>query len=136
MADHKPAKHPAHRATHASSGGVRSARPAARPKHGRHTKLKKFLWGLLVTILSLAIIAVIGVFVAYERTELPDPNHDFQTNTSFIYYRDGSRLGSFQSDAQGPAQRCRFSREPHLLDGSWHLGQGYGARRMGHFARW
>lgn len=95
MADHKPAKHPAHRATHASSGGARSARPAARPKHGRHTKLKKFLWGLLVTILSLAIIAVIGVFVAYERTELPDPNHDFQTNTSFIYYRDGSRLGSF-----------------------------------------
>ncbi|KXA68132.1 transglycosylase [Cutibacterium avidum] len=50
---------------------------------------------MLVTILSLAIIAVIGVFVAYERTELPDPNHDFQTNTSFIYYRDGSRLGSF-----------------------------------------
>ncbi|MGK2351835.1 transglycosylase domain-containing protein [Cutibacterium sp. V947] len=84
MADHKPAKRP-----------VRRAVPATRPKRNRHGKLKKFLWGLLVTILSLAIIAVIGVFVAYEHTELPDPNRDFQTNTSFIYYRDGSRLGSF-----------------------------------------
>ncbi|WCC80065.1 transglycosylase domain-containing protein [Cutibacterium equinum] len=95
MADHKPAKRPARRAAPASRGAARSARPAARPKRGRHGKLKKFLWGLLVTILSLAIIAVVGVFVAYQRTELPDPNHDFQTNTSFIYYRDGSRLGSF-----------------------------------------
>ncbi|AOH45526.1 hypothetical protein BCB70_05995 [Cutibacterium modestum] len=43
----------------------------------------------------MTIIAVIGIFVAYQRTELPDPNRDFQTNTSFIYYRDGSRLGSF-----------------------------------------
>lgn len=94
MADHKPAKRPARRAAPAP-GGARSAFPAARPRRGRHGKLKKFLWGMLVTILSLAIIAVIGVFVAYERTELPDPNHDFQTNTSFIYYRDGSRLGSF-----------------------------------------
>ena len=94
MADHKPAKRPARRAAPAP-GGARSAFPAARPRRGRHGKLKKFLWGMRVTILSLAIIAVIGVFVAYERTELPDPNHDFQTNTSFIYYRDGSRLGSF-----------------------------------------
>ena len=94
MADHKPAKRPARRAAPAP-GGARSAFPAARPRRGRHGKLTKFLWGMLVTILSLAIIAVIGVFVAYERTELPDPNHDFQTNTSFIYYRDGSRLGSF-----------------------------------------
>ena len=94
MADHKPAKRPARRAAPAP-GGARSAFPAARPRRGRHGKLKKFLWGMLVTILSMAIIAVIGVFVAYERTELPDPNHDFQTNTSFIYYRDGSRLGSF-----------------------------------------
>ena len=94
MADHKPAKRPARRAAPAP-GGARSAFPAARHRRGRHGKLKKFLWGRLVTLLSLAIIAVIGVFVAYERTELPDPNHDFQTNTSFIYYRDGSRLGSF-----------------------------------------
>lgn len=49
----------------------------------------------MIAILSLVLIAVVGVFVAYERTELPDPNRDFQTNTSFIYYRDGSRLGSF-----------------------------------------
>ncbi|MDO4412634.1 transglycosylase domain-containing protein [Cutibacterium sp.] len=66
-----------------------------RSKKAQRSKTTKFLRGLIGTILALAIIAVIGVFVAYQRTDLPDPNHDFQTNTSFIYYRDGSRLGSF-----------------------------------------
>ncbi|MES7631927.1 transglycosylase domain-containing protein [Cutibacterium acnes] len=93
MADHKPARASKRHAPATGSGAGRARRAAGRPS--RHPRLGKFLRGLVIAILSLVLIAVVGVFVAYERTELPDPNRDFQTNTSFIYYRDGSRLGSF-----------------------------------------
>ncbi|MSS44781.1 penicillin-binding protein [Cutibacterium sp. WCA-380-WT-3A] len=93
MADRKPARRSLRR--HAPAASARRTRRAATSERSRHPRLKKLLLSLLIAILSLAIIAVIGVFVAYERTELPDPNRDFQTNTSFIYYRDGTRLGSF-----------------------------------------
>ena len=94
MADHKSARKASRRHGPAFGGSTKGVRRTA-GRHNRHPKLRKFFRGLLIAILSLAIIAVIGLFVAYERTELPDPNRDFQTNTSFIYYRDGSRLGSF-----------------------------------------
>ena len=77
MADHKPARASKRHAPATGGGAGRARRAAGRPS--RHPRLGKFLRG----------------FVAYKRTELPDPNRDFQTNTSFIYYRDGSRLGSF-----------------------------------------
>ena len=93
MADHKPARASKRHAPATGGGAGRARRAAGRPS--RHPRLGKFLRGLVIAILSLVLIAVVGVFVAYERTELPDPNRDFQTNTSFIYYRDGSRLGSF-----------------------------------------
>lgn len=92
MADHKPARASKRHAPATGGGAGRARRAAGRPS--RHPRLGKFLRGLVIAILSLVLIAVVGVFVAYERTELPDPNRDFQTNTSFIYYRDGSRLGS------------------------------------------
>jgi hypothetical protein len=37
-----------------------------------------------------------GFFYLYKTTDLPDPNADFETNTSFVYYSDGeSELGQY-----------------------------------------
>ncbi|MBD4654943.1 hypothetical protein GUG52_24675, partial [Xanthomonas citri pv. citri] len=71
MADHKPAR-VSKRHAPATGGGAGRARRAAR-KPSRHPRLSKFFRGLLIAILSLVLIAGVGVFVAYERTELPDP---------------------------------------------------------------
>lgn len=80
----------------------RSAGPRNVPKTNRTGKKKRNPWlraltWLLVTLLTLGVLGVAGVAVAYSQVKLPDPNADFQTNTSFVYYADGkSKLGSFQ----------------------------------------
>ena len=72
---------------------------ADRPK--RHQRSNRALWsriglGLLALILAMALVASIASLVFYQRTTLPDPNKDFQTNTTFLYYNDGkTKLGSF-----------------------------------------
>jgi len=49
------------------------------------------LTGLILLGLGIAVIAY-----AYSATEIPDPNADFQTQTSFVYYADGkTELGRF-----------------------------------------
>ena len=42
-------------------------------------------------------LVLIGGFVyLYKTTPIPDPNKDFQTQTSFVYYSDGkTELGSY-----------------------------------------
>lgn len=87
------------RAAGAGSGGRRAKRPA--PRHGRKkgTPVGRFFkrlgFSLLILVLVLAIAAGLGAIVFYNRTQLPDPNKDFQTNTSFIYFNDSkSKLGS------------------------------------------
>lgn len=62
----------------ASSRGRRKARPIAR-----------FFRGLGIVLLTLAIIVTVGGIIFYERTELPDPNADFTTQTTTVYYSDG-----------------------------------------------
>lgn len=67
---------------------------AAKPKRAWWKRL--LLWSG-VTLLSLALIAGVGMVVVWNLVKIPDPNADFQTNTSFVYYNDGkSELGSFQ----------------------------------------
>lgn len=55
-----------------------------------------FTWfGITVLVLMLAGAGVLGF--AYATVKLPDPNADFQTNTSFVYFNDGKeKLGSYQ----------------------------------------
>lgn len=51
--------------------------------------------GLLVLMLLAGIAGVGGFAYLYYTTKLPDPNSDFTTNTTFIYYDDGKeQLGS------------------------------------------
>ena len=52
-------------------------------------------WGL-ISLLGLFVLGVVVGFVAYSRTEIPNPNKSFQTQTSYIYYANGkSRVGQF-----------------------------------------
>lgn len=76
------------------SAGSRPKGPGKKKK--RNPWLRALTW-LLVTMLTLGVLGVAGIAVAYSMVKLPDPNADFQTNTSFIYYADGKqKLGSFQ----------------------------------------
>lgn len=58
---------------------------------------RRILLWTTVTLVSLGLIGTGVVVYAYQTTKLPDPNSDFRTNTSFVYYNDGkSVIGSFQ----------------------------------------
>ena len=79
------------------SAGVRNA-----PKTNRKGRKKRSLW-LRIPLWILSIMLVVGVIgagavaYAYSSIKLPDPNSDFKTNTTFVYYNDGkTKLGSFQ----------------------------------------
>jgi len=50
-----------------------------------------------IAILALAVVGTAGVFVAYSSVTLPDPNAEFQTNTSYVYYADNKQqIGTYQ----------------------------------------
>ena len=87
---------PPRRASGASSGSGKSS--AGRAKRGRtsgRTWFKRIALTLLTLGLVGALVATVGAIVFYRQTDLPDPNADFQTNTTFLYYNDGkSKLGS------------------------------------------
>jgi membrane peptidoglycan carboxypeptidase len=89
------------------SGGARKAGPAGR-RPAKRTASKKgsargkgrkpvsprrrrlvFLakWGALVGLL-LALVGVVAFIVLYRSTDIPDPDKDFQAQTSFVYYSD------------------------------------------------
>ncbi len=109
MADRNPK-----RAAKADTGTTKATagKSAAKPGTGKATaagkgkRVKKPLTakrvigriflGLLTGTLVLMIAAAVGAIWFYQRTELPDPNKDFQTSTTFIYYNDGkSKIGNF-----------------------------------------
>ena len=76
----------------------------------------------------------------YQTIDIPDPNEDFETQTSFVYYNDGkTELGrSPPRTASHPARRDAADdqgrrgrrREPHLLDRPGHRPQGHPARGL------
>lgn len=55
-----------------------------------------FKWSLIAG-LALALLAVAGFVFVYTKTTVPDPNADFETQTTHIYYAGGKKeeLGSF-----------------------------------------
>lgn len=71
------------------------------PRRGKRKLTWKRVVGrtvVTVTILGLvmALVAAVAAILFYQRTTLPDPNKDFNTNTTFVNYRDGkTRIGSF-----------------------------------------
>ena len=76
------------------------------PKTGRNGKVKKVrtrgakIRRVLLYVLLLGLVGVLvvtGAFVyLYQTTDLPDPNDDFETQTSFVYYSDSEdEIGQF-----------------------------------------
>jgi membrane peptidoglycan carboxypeptidase len=69
-----------------------------KPKPPGNTKrraLKALKWFLIVSLAGTLIL--IGGFVyLYQTTSIPNPNKDFQTQSSFVYYADGkSQVGQY-----------------------------------------
>jgi membrane peptidoglycan carboxypeptidase len=70
----------------------RKAKPARRKKHWALRIL-----GWLAALFFLGVIGgVAAFFIVYQTTEIPDTNKQFQTNTTTVYFADGSNvLGTF-----------------------------------------
>lgn len=80
----------------AGSKPASGARPAAAGRATRPGLGRRVATLLAIIVLALALIGSLGVVVFYNATSLPDPNKDFTTNTTFLYYNDGkTKLGSF-----------------------------------------
>ena len=84
-------------------GGDRARRSGPKDKKKRSLRRPdgSFDWLLLVRrLLILGIVCVLVLcaifFFAYQRTTLPDPNAEYQSQTTFVYYADGKgKVGSF-----------------------------------------
>ena len=62
----------------------------------RGAKIRRVLMYVLVVGLVGVLMAAGGFVYLYKTTKLPDPNTDFETNTSFVYYDDGeTELGQY-----------------------------------------
>lgn len=68
------------------------ARGASTPKKKRRTRGQKVgrFFGVLAIVVAVGLVAGVGALaIGYSRTTIPDPNKDFTTNTTFVYYNDG-----------------------------------------------
>ena len=70
----------------AAQGGSGGKRPLGR---------RILKWGLLVALVGF-LLGTAAFAYGYMSTDIPDPNEDFQTETSIVYYADGkTELGRF-----------------------------------------
>jgi membrane peptidoglycan carboxypeptidase len=84
----------------ANGGGSRRAgkgRPASRkaetPKKSLPRRILK--WGLLTALVGF-LLGCAAFAYGYMSTDIPDPNKDFEAQTTFVYYADGkAQIGRF-----------------------------------------
>ncbi|WP_435770647.1 transglycosylase domain-containing protein [Nocardioides sp. SYSU DS0651] len=69
---------------------------ANRPPRTRKQKLKRLgLWSL-VSCVVLGLLGVGGIYVAYRMVDIPDPNDEFLTEITDVYYAGGKKeIGQF-----------------------------------------
>ncbi|MEP6667079.1 MAG: transglycosylase domain-containing protein, partial [Nocardioidaceae bacterium] len=61
----------------------------------RHVAKKTAKWGAILGF-SGALVVAIAVYVTYRMIDIPNPNTDFQAQTTTVYYSDGKHvLGQF-----------------------------------------
>ena len=96
-----PAKKPAGRTAKAAASGLPAKKAGTgkrevlgrngkiKQQRGRGARIRQVLLYVLLAGLVFALVAVGGFVYLYKTTKLPDPNADFETNTSFVYYDDG-----------------------------------------------
>jgi membrane peptidoglycan carboxypeptidase len=70
-------------------------RKPKQPGTAKKRLLKVVKWGLIVALAGSLVL--IGVFVyLYKTTAIPNPNKDFQTQSSFVYYSDNkTQIGQY-----------------------------------------
>ncbi len=85
------------------SWGPVARHPAGAPKRGSVRWFRRVV-GALAILVVLCVIAGVGVVAyGYTTTQLPNPNKDFQTATTFVYWNDGkSELGDFAIQNRQP----------------------------------
>jgi membrane peptidoglycan carboxypeptidase len=85
------------------SWGPVAKRPDATKSRKRGSAAKR-VFAVLAILVALGVISASAVVaVGYTTTKLPNPNADFETATSFVYYGDGkSELGSFAIQNRQP----------------------------------
>ena len=71
-----------------------------KPRRGKQARVWRILGRTFAVLgilaLVMALVATIAALLFYQRTELPDPNKDFNTNTTFIHFNDGTtKMGNF-----------------------------------------
>ncbi|WP_085870608.1 MULTISPECIES: transglycosylase domain-containing protein [unclassified Nocardioides] len=86
------------------SGKRRAAGPASkspgkkqpsRPRTRKQKVLRVVKWLAIVGLVGVLVLTA-GFVVLYRMTDIPDPNKDFEAQTSFVYYSDGkAEVGSF-----------------------------------------
>ncbi|WP_432477939.1 transglycosylase domain-containing protein [Nocardioides sp. GXQ0305] len=81
------------------SGKRRAAGPAQKKPQRpakRGSRWRRVLTWLLALGLVGSLLAVGAFVVLYQTIDVPDPNEDFETQTSFVYYNDGkSQIGTY-----------------------------------------
>ena len=74
-----------------------AGKPGAKPtkKTGRQRFVTFLKWSTLFGVI-MAILGATAVVVLYKAIDVPNPNEDFETETTFVYYADGkTQLGKF-----------------------------------------
>ena len=82
----------------AADGNGRRKVPANRPPRTRKQKVLRVVKWLALLALAGLVLLVAAFAVLYKTIDIPDPNKDFQTQTSFAYYADGkTEAGSYET---------------------------------------
>lgn len=68
---------------------------SAEPRTWKQRLKRLTLWGL-VTAVVLGLLGVLGIYIAYRSIDIPDPNEEFLTETTRVYYDNGkAEIGQF-----------------------------------------
>ena len=74
----------------------KTKKPGPKKPLTRWGRVRRVLLWLGVAGLALTLLVAGGLVYLYRTTDLPDPNKDFETETSFVYYNDGkSEIGQY-----------------------------------------
>ena len=86
------------RATSGKTGNPKNGKPGKNGENGKQPRSRWRRVGRWALILGLigVLFGVVTFVVLYQSIDIPDPNEDFETQTSFVYYAGGKdELGQF-----------------------------------------
>jgi len=92
------------------SGGGRG--PASTGRRAGRSRGRKWLLRGLWTVVVLGVLGLIGLGIAYARTDIPKPNEIATAQASIIYYSDGKTEMGRLSDSEGNRESVPLSKVP------------------------